>query len=340
MKLSSLLSISVWLLISGFSLPNALAISERDYQREYTQKVLPFLRSGELFSLPVDADVVLRGVQYRHPHSRGTILVLTGRSEPWLKYGEVFYDLFQKGFSIISYDHRGQGLSTHLSKKNSQIGHVERFGDYISDLDAVVNNVVRVSVPSEEPLYLLAHSVGATIALGYLEVTPSVFRAVALSSPMLQIDTKPYPEFIAKAVLAVARVLGKADDYALGRHNYDPNSPFEKNDVTGSAERFWMANTIFKLYPESIIGGPSSGWVERSLTASSRIAERMSEVTSPLSIFQAGRDQIVKLPKQSRGCEMAKACILVRYPNAQHEILMEKDSIRDDAFTQIESHFH
>ncbi len=332
------LSLTCLGLLGGFTASTAQAISEKDYQVQFQSVVLPFLRSGKEINFVTTDGLQLSGVRFLHPDAKGTILLLPGRSEPWLKYGEVFYDLYQQGFSIFALDHRGQGLSPHLAPKNSQIGHINHFEDYISDLDGFIEKVVKPEL-RDAPLYLLAHSMGAAIATGYLETHASPFKSVALVSPMLQIDTKPYSEPVALTIVSALTKIGKGRQYAIGKGDFDPFLPFEKNDVTGSPDRFWMTNEIYSRYPSTIIGGPSNGWVYRSLVASKKIAKGMKSIKTPILMFQAGADQIVKTARQNSGCALAAHCELVTYSKAQHEILMEMDSIRDSAFAKILAFF-
>lgn len=317
----------------------ARAISEVNYKQEFESTVLPFLESGQEIRYVAPDGMVLSGVKYIHPESKGTILILPGRCEPWLKYGEVFYDLFQKGYSIFSYDHRGQGLSPHLAPKNLQIGHIDHFANYITDLHGFVEAVLKREAPVGKPLYLLAHSMGGVISAGYLESYPSPFRSVVLAAPMLQIDTKPYPAFVARLIVNLLTKSGKSREYAIGKGDYDPYLPFLENDVTRSRARFDMTNEISDRYPTTILGGPSNGWIYRSLVASAAIAKKMGRIKTPILMLQAGADQVVKPRRQNRACRMAPKCKLLNFPLSQHEILMEQDFIRDSAFEKIEEFF-
>jgi lysophospholipase len=324
----------VFLALSCFAASAAHAISEREYVADYLNVVVPFMRANAVATTFKARDgMELSAVRIVNPHAtKGTIVVVTGRSEPWLKYGEVFYDLYQQGYSLYSYDHRGQGLSPHLSAKNPQIGHIEDFGDYVRDFEDFMSKVVPRDGGN---LYLLAHSMGGGIAAAYLSRGATPFKAAVLSAPMLSIDTKPFPHVIALAITGSAISVGKADEYAHNQKDFDPTAPFETNDVTGSRERFWMSNSVFETNPKTVIGGPSNGWVYRSLLATPKIARKMKGIRTPTLLFQAGLDQKVRPDGENRGCASTKACRLVVFPTSQHEILMEKDAIRDRAFSEI-----
>jgi lysophospholipase len=318
---------------------DAFAIPEENYAQEYAARVRPFLVSGERLGFTGEAGVELSGVWYQHPSSRGTIVVVPGRSESWLKYGEVFFDLYEKGYSLFSYDHRGQGLSEHFVGKNPQIGHIDSFANYTRDLDRFLKEIVLPRTPSEEKLFLLAHSMGGAIAADHLANPASPFRAAILSAPMLQINTSPYPEAVACAIAGGAVLVGKGAEYAPGKSDRDPNEPFETNEVTHSLARFQMGNEVVAAYPEIALGGPSNRWVSESVKATHRIRKAMSGITVPVLLFQAGHDTLVKPGGQDSGCGRAKACVRLLFAEAKHEILMETDLIRDRAMALVDQFF-
>jgi lysophospholipase len=318
----------------GLGATPAHAISEKGYATAYLNTVVPWVRTNaETYTFKTRDGTSLSGVRIVHPNAKGTILILTGRTEPWLKYGEVFYDLYQQGYTLYSYDHRGQGRSPHLVASNREIGHIEKFNDYVGDLE---DFIAKILLPAgEKNLYLLAHSMGGGIAAQYLTRGKTPFKAAVLNAPMLSVNTAPYAVPIAMGICLAQMGIGDGEGYAHGKTDYDPNAPFEGNGVTGSPERWWMTNAVFRSNPETILGGPSAAWVYRTLVATPKIVRKMKGVTTPVLMFQAGDDSIVTPKGENVGCAATKACRLMKFPGAQHEILMEKDSIRDRAFAEI-----
>ena len=101
-----------------------------------------------------------------------------------------------------------------------------------------------------------------------------------------------------------------------------------------------MTNDIFALYPQTTIGGPSNRWVNQSMIAMKRIRNQASQIQAPLLVFQAEADQIVKTEDETHLCTSAKDCKLIAFPDSQHEILMERDSIRNPAMAAILAFFN
>jgi lysophospholipase len=325
--------------LSLLAIAPAWAIPEENYREEYARTVLPFLRSGEPIAFGGADGTILSGVAFHHPQARGAVVIVSGRTESWVQYGEVFYDLYQMGYSSFGYDHRGQGLSPRLGTQNPQIGHIENFEDYAADLDRFVKEVVTPRTAPGEKLFLLAHSMGGAVAADYLANFASPFASAVLSAPMLQINTDPYPEAVASSITGGAVLLGKGAEYALGKTDRDPNAPFETNEVTGSEERYWMMMESVRLYPETALGGPSSRWVCESIAATHRIRAEMKRIEIPMLVLQAGHDTIVKPSGQDIGCRRAKNCTRLHFAEAKHDLLMESDPIRNRVLLLVDQLF-
>jgi lysophospholipase len=318
------------------------AIPEKNFKSNYTRSILPFLESGKRLSFAsADGKYSLSGVVFRHPRERGMIVVVNGRTESWLKYGELFHDLYSQGYSVISYDHRGQGLSPHFVPWNHQIGHVAHFGDYAQDLNMFMEKVVKPLHPDSKGLFLIANSMGGAVAAEYLELhgNPPPFQAVVLCVPMLEINTKPYPEWFAQIMVGTLTTLGFGEHYAPGQHDSNFNAPFDHNPVTGSSDRWWSYGMAALTHPRIKLGGPSNGWVATSLSETKRIRKAIPEITLPVLILDAGKDEFVLDKALYAASSTMPNCRLISFPEARHGILMESDPIRDRALAEIEGFF-
>ena len=318
----------------------ARAIPETDYQSTYTNTILPFRDSGERFTFySADNKYRFSGVRFIHPRAKGVFVVINGFTESWMKYGELFYDLYQEGYSIISYDHRGQGVSPHLILDHPQVGFVDHFSDYSNDMNEFMAKIVTPMHHHRGGLFLLANSMGGAVAAEYLEDHPSTFEAVVLSSPMLEINTRPYPQFIAHAIVGSLSAIGFARRYAIGQHNADLDATFRNNTLTGSKVRWWSYGYVGKEHPDILIGGASNGWVNTSISTTSAIRKNIPKIMTRTLLLEAGKDSFV----MNKPIKMASTQIpharLISFPDARHGILMESDPIRNQALQQIESFF-
>jgi lysophospholipase len=153
---------------------------------------------------------------------------------------------------------------------------------------------------------------------------------------MFEINTKPYEENIARLLTNTLVRVGQGTKYAPGKGPYVRElDTFERNDVTHSKERFEMNRSLFLNFPELALGGPTNRWVQQSLKTTKRIETIAGKIQIPMLILQAENDLVVKPGRQRKFCQRHSNCRLVKFNDAYHEILMEKDLIRDEALRLI-----
>ena len=148
--------------------------------------------------------------------SQGTVFILPGRSEYIEKYtktGEIFIRL---GYSVISIDWRGQGLS-HRFLQNKKIGDVANFAEYQNDVDALIDAAENFDLP--KPWFILSHSMGGCIALRAM-YRKLGFISAAFTGPMWGIVIKnallrPF----ARTITKVARMLSLEKNYVPSTTN-------------------------------------------------------------------------------------------------------------------------
>jgi acylglycerol lipase len=122
----------------------------------------------------------VRGVPIAHREwlpegdGRGTVVIAHGINEHSGRYAHVAERLVEEGWLVAAPDHRGHGLS------GGRRAAVERFDDWVSDLDSYIRDVL---VATPRPLFLLGHSLGGLIATVYALRHQPVLDGLILSSP-------------------------------------------------------------------------------------------------------------------------------------------------------------
>jgi lysophospholipase len=317
-----------------FVTSSVFAIPEAQFRSIYYSEVIPFFKAQTTSSF---SNYQGKKVFYSHFQKEGNqkvLVVFPGRSEPRLKYAELMWDLKNAGFDIFVIDHQGQGDSDR-ALKDTHKGYVRKFHDYEADVDQWMNEVV-YKAAGDRPVYLLAHSMGGTIAARYLAYYPHRIKKVLLSAPMMQVNTAPYSETTARLLARALVISGKATQYAPDRGPYVADEDtFEVNEVTSSPERFEATKFLFVQYPELTIGGPTTRWVLESLLSTKAIDQLATKIKIPVLLYQSGKDQIVFSGRQDKFCLKGADCTKVTFPDAQHEILQEKDVIRDEAMAKM-----
>ncbi len=332
------LSITV-LLAVVVSCPVAAAVSEGSFTEAYRERVWPYYESGEFGSLGGQAGVRIAYAKYEVPSEKGALVILPGKSESFLKYAELIYDLRSSGFSLYLMDHRGMGLSEALLSDDPGKVHVESFDHYVQDLETFIDQVVETSPHMRR--VLLGHSMGGTVALVFLERHPQVFDGAILSAPMLQIITDPLAEWVAHAMSEVAVQIGLGGRYCPWRGPWEPGT-FAGNFFTRSHARWslWQEQLIPSRGLTGMggptqrltgMGGPTQRWLRESMNAGRRAERDAGKVCVPVILLQAGLDDVVRPGAQEDACRRMPDCELRLLPAARHEILIERDEIRDEA---------
>src|SRR5262249_33383001 len=110
-----------------------------------------------------------------------------GRTEFVERNTRTYSDLVSRGWEVWTLDWRGQGLSDRPLDGDVAIrGYIQSFDVYNSDAELFVHSIVKLDGRPGKHV-LLAHSMGAQIALRYLEANPRDFDIVVLTSPLVRL---------------------------------------------------------------------------------------------------------------------------------------------------------
>lgn len=140
------------------SLMTSLLTREAQFAAFSTGELLDFWRQREEGEFSgVDA-VPIRFVRFTAPQNDKIVVVFSGRIESYVKYSEVAYDLFHRGYDVLIMDHRGQGRSGRMLQDGHR-GHVLRFSDYVDDAETLCQQ--HIDVKRYTRRFALAHSMGA-----------------------------------------------------------------------------------------------------------------------------------------------------------------------------------
>jgi lysophospholipase len=319
--------------------------TESQLTSEYANEITHFWQQGSFSHFSGVNDVRINYATFiNHHESTPTqcLVIASGRSESYLKYKELSFDLFNRGYSLFIIDHRGQGLSQRLLV-NPHKGHVDNFQYYVDDLTSFIENIVSPHCQGSKP-YLLAHSMGGTIAARYLQDFPEKIQAAVLSSPMLGFNSGSVPNFIAELVLKVSAQLNQWFDetpwYFPGHKDFSQHS-FSDNVLMHSPIRYQQFTQLYKTTPEIQLGGVTIQWLTESQQAIEKIFNNIDKITIPTLVLQAGQDKIVKNQAQNdfcqqlhqlqpQSCPTGKPLIIA---GAYHELFFESDAYREQALT-------
>jgi lysophospholipase len=313
---------------------SAWAVPEATYARDMAAKVMPFFESGQTGSFKGEKGFSLRYRKWENSAEKGAIVLLPGRGDPYQIYAETIYDFAQNGYSVYALDHRGQGSSDRLLK-DPQLGYVDKFDNYVKDLQTFMDQVVNQRPHSHR--FLVAHSMGGAVGARYLHDHPGAFTSAALVSPMLKINTSPYTFEEAPYVAFLLILAGRSKDYAPNRHAFDPTETFTAdNSMSTSQVRWQNYHDTFVDNPELQVGGATVHWAWEALAADRQIQKEAAETRTPILMLIESDERIVTVDGQTSFCSRAPNCVQPPiYKTSEHLILQEKDEIRNDALKRI-----
>ena len=259
---------------------------------------------------------------------RGVCVLLHGQTEFIEKYQEVIGELQGRGYTVATFDWRGQGGSARALADPLKC-HVENFREYDEDLAAFLEQVIKPM--GVAPPLALAHSMGAHILLRTLHDRPRPFGAAVMSAPMLAVSTRGQPAWVASLATSVMNALGRSDDWVMGMAARDPlKMTFADNLVTSDRARWEHAQSLCASMPELRLAGPTWGWLKAANESMARVlAPGYAEaITTPVLVCGAGKDRICLTEATRDFAKRLPHGSYVEFEDSEHEILMENDAIR------------
>lgn len=259
----------------------------------------------------------------------GTILLVPGKGEYIEKYGRVAANLGAGGWSLVTLDLRGQGLSDRLLP-DSMLGHVGCFADYQLDLEALCGWMSNEGGDTgiRGPLMMIAHSMGGLIGLRALYRAPEI-RAVFFVSPMWGILLPTGAHYLAELLSRINHPVAGDNDYAPTQtsEDYLLGTDFKDNILTSDPEAWEFMRQQKMVEPRFQLGGPSLGWLRAAL----REARLMAREPAPdvrAKVALGSREAVVDPEAVRLRLKDWPRAVLDLYPDARHELMMEVPATR------------
>lgn len=267
------------------------------------------------------------------PKRRGSLLFVNGRGDFIEKYLETYARFRALGWEVTAFDWRGQGGSRGAGEEKVQAG----FDILVDDLAALIGDW-RAASPG--PHVVLGHSMGGHLLLRTLIDRRPELDAVILTAPMLEVNSKPIPIRIAPDIADTMYWLGfgNVPMWKTPPSMLIPGGQRNRN-LTGSAERYEDELHWWGLEPTYNTGPPTFGWMRAAFRsrAATFTPEKLAQVTLPVLIIGAERDRLVSADAIREAAALLPNAELMMMPDAAHEILRDRDEVRDRALARIDA---
>lgn len=237
---------------------------------------------------------------------RRWLLVVHGAGEHGGWNSQLADAAVRRGWAVVAPDLRGHGRST------GQRGHVERFDDYVDDLQCVVEAVGACpSGGAGASLALFGHSMGGLIASRFVQARGLRPGALVLSSPLFGLTH--HVSFFWRALSRLLNVTVPRTSVSTGIREEDAT-----RDVDVQARR---------LADELRHDRVTARWFEETTAAMGEAFRQAPEVRAPLLLMQAGDDRIVSAEASRRFFERvgSRDKTFRLFADHYHELLDELD---------------
>lgn len=265
---------------------------------------------------------------------RGSILFQGGRGDIFEKYLESFAHWQERGWTITSFDWRGQGGSGRLTDAGN-CGHIEDFAQYIADFRDFVSEWM-AATPG--PHVIMGHSMGGHLVLRGLVEGVARPDAAVLIAPMLGLKG-PFGAALGERL---ARFLGGVGNSArpAWKSNERPYTTTTRESLlTHDTDRYHDEIFWQQANPGNVTGPPSWKWVIEAFrsTRELRTNPALKRMDVPVLALIAEHDGLVDAKAALAQVGKLPDARIVRFgKESAHEILREADKVRNRAIGEID----
>ena len=265
---------------------------------------------------------------------RGSILFQGGRGDIFEKYLETFHHWHDQGWTITSFDWRGQGGSGRLTD-DPHVGDIDRFGTYLADYGAFWREW---AAATPGPHVAMGHSMGGHLVCRALAKVIAEPDAAVLIAPMMGLHA-PISAGFGERVAEIAMKLGNPQRRAWKSNEKPGTADSRLSLLTHDPDRYSDEPWWWEQKPEIKLGPPSWRWVVRAFesTRRLRVSRRVKLVRTPVLVLVAEADKLVRAADAIKVAGLLPDARVVRFGNeSAHEILREVDPVRNRALGEID----
>ena len=265
------------------------------------------------------------------------VVCFPGVGEMAEKYFETARDMVEQNYAFWIMDWMGQGKSERYLENHPHRRHGESFDEDIKDMHYFILEYIKHSSVHPDrgriPLALLAHSMGANIGLRFLAQFPDIFECAAFTSPLIGIKVVAgLPNFVGSLAASVCDVVaGKkyvhgGGDWIIDKHDPTTENALSRDPVRGSIHNAWCeADEDLK------VGDVTYGWVKHAHKSCTILQNpaTYSQIKTPCFFALAEHEHLVDNVVARKVISNMPKAEYIDIPDACHEILMDKDVVRD-----------
>ncbi len=244
-----------------------------------------------------------------------TLVFVHGLAEHSGRYGYPFEYFTGRGWPCYALDLRGHG------KSGGRRVHIQRFSDYLDDVDALID-LVREQRP-EAPIFLVGHSMGGVVSILYTIERGRHLKGLVLSSPGLRAHPESAPSSFLLLLGKMASIIAPGLHFSSG---LDPTFVSLNTEVVDA----YRADPL-------VTSKVTARWATEFLAAQKRCARSAAQLKVPTLVMQSGDDRLVDPESTQRWAEQlpTASAEFHLWPGFFHEMLNEPERLQ--VFEKIEA---
>ena len=264
--------------------------------------------------------------------NKGTILLQQGHNEFIEKYYETIQEFLDRGYSVISFDWRGQGMSDH-QLDDIHKAFISDFKRHDNDLKYILEEVIENNLP--KPLIGIGHSMGGCIMLSAFHDYPEKFSYGILSAPMLGFKNERF----LRTASSIMNIFKKESDYLFGsKPNMGKETIYEENDLTTDKLRYKRILDLVRKKPDIRLWGVTNGFA-KAVSKKFKIIRKKGwaeSINLKILIVNNTFDKVVSSDNINEIHTRLKNSKMIIFNSTKHEIFMEKDIHRKKLWNSID----
>ncbi len=283
----------------------------------------------------MDDGIKIRVCHWLHQKekSTGTIFLQQGHNEFIEKYFETIQEFINRGYSVICFDWRSQGMSERMIDDINK-SFITDFKRHDKDLEKILEEIIEPFFP--KPLIGIGHSMGGCLMLSAFHDHPTKFNYGVLSAPMFGFKNENF----LRTASSLMNFFKKDTDYLIGsKPNMGMETPFEENDLTSDKDRYRRIQMLVRKQPSVRLWGVTNGFA-KAVNKRFKIIRKKNwaeQINLKILIVNSLKDRVVYSKKISEMSKRLKNSIIIDFENCEHEVFMEKNEHRDRFWQEFDS---
>lgn len=269
----------------------------------------------------------------KRENSTGTIFLQQGHNEFIEKYYETIQEFIDRGYSVICFDWRGQGMSDRIIEDVNK-SFIKNFKRHDEDLKNIIEKIIDPFFP--KPLIGIGHSMGGCLMLSAFHDHPTKFDYGVLSAPMLGFKNENF----LRTASSIMNFFRKDTDYLIGsKPNMGIETSFEENDLTRDKDRYKRIQMLIRKKPSIRLWGVTNSFA-KAVNKRFKILRKKNwaeQINLKILIVNSLKDRVVYSKKTAEMSKRLKNSIIIDFDNCEHEVFMEKDEHRTKFWQEFDN---